>query len=202
MADGVHGSTGNQHWPSGTVLARLLLEQPHLVQGRCVVDLGAGCGLAGLAAAAIGAKQVVLTDGDDETLQNLEHNVANSGSDQVRVRLLRWQDAATWDHSEQGDLVISSDTVFGHFGGALASCALQVLKPKGLMILVAPEDRRAGVPEFLSCMREAGYSEMARRVEEAGEAFWIYELCKSGPLDPRQPQNPAAEHAQAGTQRN
>ena len=184
LADGVHGSTGNQHWPSGTVLARELLEQTQLVKGRSVLDLGAGCGLAGMVAAAIGAKRVVLTDGDEETLQNLKHNVEASSSlysesGSLQVKHLRWQDAEAWPDEEKVDLVISSDTVFGHFGGALASCALRVLKADSQVILVAPEDRRAGVPEFLARMHEAGYQEVkARRTEEEGEAFWIYELQK------------------------
>ena len=39
-------------------LARTLVAAPHLLQGRSVLELGAGCGLAGLLAARLGASRV------------------------------------------------------------------------------------------------------------------------------------------------
>jgi predicted nicotinamide N-methyase len=51
-------------WAGGQALARHLLDHPDLVAGRRVLDFGAGCGLAGLAAARAGAGQVVAVDID------------------------------------------------------------------------------------------------------------------------------------------
>jgi len=42
-------------WPGGQALARLVLDRPHLVAGRTVLDLGSGSGLAAIAAALAGA---------------------------------------------------------------------------------------------------------------------------------------------------
>lgn len=53
-------------WASGQVLARYLLENPSLVDGRVVVDLGAGSGIAAIAAAQAGAAAVVACDLDPE----------------------------------------------------------------------------------------------------------------------------------------
>ena len=44
-------------WPSAVALAAALLERPELVAGKTVADLGAGLGLAGIAAALAGAAQ-------------------------------------------------------------------------------------------------------------------------------------------------
>ncbi len=41
-------------WPSAIALASIILERPELVAGKRVADLGAGLGLAGLAAALAG----------------------------------------------------------------------------------------------------------------------------------------------------
>ncbi len=41
-------------WPSAVALAAAILRRPQLVAGRTVADLGAGLGLAGLAAALAG----------------------------------------------------------------------------------------------------------------------------------------------------
>ena len=52
-------------WPGGQAMARLLLDRPELARGKRVVDFGAGCGIAGLAAARSGAAAVTAIDIDD-----------------------------------------------------------------------------------------------------------------------------------------
>ena len=42
-------------WPGGQATARLLLDEPHRVAGRRVLDFAAGCGIAAIAAARAGA---------------------------------------------------------------------------------------------------------------------------------------------------
>eukprot|EP00850_Spirogloea_muscicola_P006325 SM000030S11334 [mRNA] locus=s30:239985:242971:+ [translate_table: standard] len=56
-------------WPSAIALAEEILLHPELVAGRKVCDLGAGLGLAGLAAAIAGASEVVLLDREIVALQ-------------------------------------------------------------------------------------------------------------------------------------
>eukprot|EP00897_Mesotaenium_endlicherianum_P001607 jgi/Mesen1/1474/ME000132S00419 len=56
-------------WPSAIALAQEILAHPELVAGRRVCDLGAGLGLAGLAAALAGAREVVLLDREALALQ-------------------------------------------------------------------------------------------------------------------------------------
>jgi predicted nicotinamide N-methyase len=49
-------------WAGGQALARLLLDQPHLVAGKRVLDFGTGSGLVGIAALRAGAHDVIATD--------------------------------------------------------------------------------------------------------------------------------------------
>ncbi|CAM3345920.1 protein methyltransferase [Pseudomonas floridensis] len=51
-------------WASGLALARFLAQQPHRVNGKRVLDFGAGSGVAGIAAARAGALEVVACDLD------------------------------------------------------------------------------------------------------------------------------------------
>ena len=51
-------------WGSGQALARWLLDHPDEVRGRRVVDFGSGSGVAGIAAAMAGAREVVAVDVD------------------------------------------------------------------------------------------------------------------------------------------
>jgi predicted nicotinamide N-methyase len=52
------------HWGGGLALARYVLDHPQAVSGRRIIDLGAGSGIVGIAAAKAGAAEVVAADVD------------------------------------------------------------------------------------------------------------------------------------------
>ena len=92
------GWTGGSVWASAEVLARLISQEPDRVRGKRVLELGTGCGLVGLAAGALGAREVALTD---QVLFMAAYNldayfpVADSPEfrrDVFRLRPLRWGD--------------------------------------------------------------------------------------------------------------
>lgn len=56
-------------WPSAIALGEILLRRPELVRGLRVADLGCGLGIAGLAAAMAGAREVVMLDREPLALQ-------------------------------------------------------------------------------------------------------------------------------------
>lgn len=64
------------HWNGGVALARYLLDNPGLVAGRRVLDLGAGSGIVGIAAAMAGATDVLAADIDDLAITAVELNAA------------------------------------------------------------------------------------------------------------------------------
>lgn len=66
-------------WASGLAMARWLVEQPHWVQGKRVLDFGAGSGVAAIAAARAGAAEVVACDLDPLALQACRENAALNG---------------------------------------------------------------------------------------------------------------------------
>lgn len=73
------------HWAGGVVLARFCLEHPDRIAGRCVLDLGAGSGLVGIAAAVAGASAVFAAEIDPHARVALAMNARANG---VEVRLL------------------------------------------------------------------------------------------------------------------
>ncbi len=66
-------------WGGGLALARHVLDNPEIVAGRRVLDLGAGCGVVGIAAARAGAIQVVATDIAPGALAATQLNAAKNG---------------------------------------------------------------------------------------------------------------------------
>jgi len=71
---GAKKSIPNIAWHSGVALARWLARNEKVVSGADVVEIGAGLGAPGLAAAAFGASAVVLTDRDGAAVRNLRYN--------------------------------------------------------------------------------------------------------------------------------
>lgn len=66
--EGTYG-TGATVWPAAMVMLKYMERQPQLIQGKRVVDLGSGTGVTSLAAAILGASQVVCTDGEEPVVQ-------------------------------------------------------------------------------------------------------------------------------------
>jgi ribosomal protein L11 methylase PrmA len=69
------GTTGTVVWPSSVVLTQLMQSAPQLrrrLAGARVLELGAGMGMVGMAAAMLGANRLVLTDRGDPLYQNVK----------------------------------------------------------------------------------------------------------------------------------
>jgi predicted nicotinamide N-methyase len=66
-------------WAGGAVLARYILDRPRTVAGRRVLDLGAGSGLVGIAAAKAGARAVIATEIDSNGVAALGLNAEANG---------------------------------------------------------------------------------------------------------------------------
>jgi phospholipid N-methyltransferase len=112
---------GLKTWTSSLMLARRLSSlRPYLPSGELhVLELGAGTGLAGIAAACIWKTQVHLTD-LPEIVPNLQHN-ADQNSDLVQrfggalsVLALDWSDAANAPQfkSQQYSVILAADPLY------------------------------------------------------------------------------------------
>ena len=66
-------------WAGGTVLARYILNRPETVAGRRVLDLGAGSGIVGIAAAQAGAGEVIAAEIDGNAIAAIGLNAAANG---------------------------------------------------------------------------------------------------------------------------
>jgi predicted nicotinamide N-methyase len=66
-------------WGGGLALARHILNYPEIVAGRAVLDLGAGSGIVGIAAAKSGAKHVIAADVDRYAVAAIDLNARANG---------------------------------------------------------------------------------------------------------------------------
>ena len=158
--DGDEDHTGNYVWPSSYVLAKWLSSNAAETQGKTVLELGSGCGLAGLTVAAMGAaKEVILTDLSSATLSNLEHNVAlqDSTSSRTEVRKLDWRASETWPATGSVDYALGADLVYDDgMAPSLAQVLAHSLKDDGEFIHVHPKNGRVGTSELAGALAEVG----------------------------------------------
>lgn len=92
-------------WPGGQAVARLILDRPDVVKGKRVLDLGAGGGIAAIAAMKAGAAQATANDIDALALAAIALNAAsNKVAVDVLGRDLLDDPAHGWDVILAGDL--------------------------------------------------------------------------------------------------
>jgi predicted nicotinamide N-methyase len=92
-------------WAGGQGLARFLLDNPEIVRGREVLDIGSGSGIVAIAAARAGAARVVASDIDPFAAAAIDLNAALNGvSVAVESRDLLDRAAAGWGVVLAGDI--------------------------------------------------------------------------------------------------
>jgi len=96
-------------WPGGQAIARYLLDNPTLVEGRRVIDLAAGSGVSSLAAARAGAASVVANDIDALSLIAARLN-ARANDLTVEVSLEDWLGGP--EGVPDADIVIAGDVCY------------------------------------------------------------------------------------------
>jgi hypothetical protein len=161
---------GTAVWPAAHVLISHLEERQASLRLPClsIIELGAGTGACGLAAAALGATRVLLTD-KRALLPTLEHNIAlNSAGGRVECAELTWSTAPLPpDQLPHGaELVLMSDclnSVYGEQHALALAATLHCLLERALRIggvnptgLISQGRRGSGEAEaifFAECER-------------------------------------------------
>lgn len=140
--------TGSRVWAAAHALVDELRQRRAALAGRRCIELGAGPGLVGLAAAAFGAASVVLTD-QAEMLDLMRRNIAlNPSSANVRAVELVWGGTALPVGIEPPfDLVLVSECVNPLYGWgsfeALAETISQLCSANTICLL-SHEERGVG----------------------------------------------------------
>lgn len=157
-------------WPGAPSLARYLCDHPELVRGRRAVELGAGIGLVGAAAAALGASCSVITD-CGAALPLLERNRELLAKDGIKVEAAQVEWGSDEDHAAilaadtgEGpaafDVVLASDVIIaGFYTDRLFRSVMALLsRDKDAKVILAFEFREdwETIGTFVGWMEEAG----------------------------------------------
>ncbi len=153
-------------WPTAMSLANFLLSECStenkndsslVIQNKIVVELGAGLGLCGLVAAALGAKHVTLTDREPYALHCAMATAACNGLSNsiVQSAILDWSDPCL-PSSSVCDVIVASDVLYdGETIQAFANACETLMDPQkgGLLLLSDPREER--FPNAREMLREA-----------------------------------------------
>ncbi|CAM9291854.1 unnamed protein product [Scytosiphon promiscuus] len=158
--DAREDTTGLNLWAAAVVLARWVASPAvtSRLEGKTVLELGAGCGAGGISAAVHGKPaSVLITDLNAETMANLGHNIELNrerypAGSEVRAVTLDWGDESTWEQAAPPvDVILAADVVYqAHETSPLLHAILSLLKPGGSFFHVAPVTERDGLKGFLA----------------------------------------------------
>ena len=179
-------NTGNVCvWPSEEVMAYYCLENKEMFREAHVCELG--CGMTGLAgimlACANVASEVLLTDGNETSIANIEEIVEANKSRYERCTrvifdILRWESLSLKeDYKGRFDYVVCADCLFfTDVHRELALVINMLLKPStGVAIVFAPS--RGGTLERFCCMAQEYFK--VELIERYSEQIW--KVCQEKP---------------------
>lgn len=116
------GTTGLRTWEAALHLGQYLCRNPHLIQGKGVLELGAGTGyISILCAKYLSPRQVIASDGSDDVVMNLpESFYVNSlqDSDIITAMDVKWGypllggEEAAWNGGRPIDVVLGADVTY------------------------------------------------------------------------------------------
>lgn len=152
-------------WPGGQALARYVLDHPDLVRGRVVLDLAAGSGLVGIAAALAGAAAVTCAEIDPLGAESIRLNADLNGmAARVSVRTddLTGASPASWP------VILAGDIWYEQPMAKVMTAWLRRAAAKGALVLAA-DPGRAHVPSRGLEARARLTVPTTREIEEADQ---------------------------------
>ncbi len=126
--------SGHSAWPAAATLAKRVVEDWDLLPHRSALELGCGCGVVGLACAALGCQRVEFTDRDEGALKLARRAVELQGFSGCTAARRSW--GAAEFAGETFDLVVGSDLIYDPgVVGPLVAAAAAALADGGCFLL-------------------------------------------------------------------
>jgi predicted nicotinamide N-methyase len=171
-------SAGDIVWPSSMALARLLMHCPSLVKGCRVLDIGSGLGLCGIAAAASGAKEVLLVDRDAAMLARAEEGAGlnTMAGSSFKTKVVDWNKIPTWPAKGSFDVILGADILNDQsIVQPLAKLLEHVAAPDAARVLVADPIKRKQRNAMMEAMANVEFaSEMSAIPGSQGDILLVH----------------------------
>jgi predicted nicotinamide N-methyase len=160
-------------WPAAVTLSHVIMEELDIA-GKSVIELGAGVGMASVAAARKGGR-VLATDYSTEALRFAVYNALRNGVP-LETGRLDWRMVR---NDEKFDIVIAADVLYERVNLLPIVTAIEALLKEGGAAYIA-DPRRRLAEQFLELVSENGFRVAASEMHDAeGDqtvAVTIYKL--------------------------
>ncbi len=165
------GTTGMRTWEAALHLGQYLCANPSLVEGKRILELGAGTGyLSVLCAKFLGASHVIASDGSDDVINNLPDSFFLNdlqGSNKIMPMDLKWGHALvgteeqSWNGGRRVDLVLGADITYNQSIVPSIVATIQELVdlfPTVSILIAATERNRATFQSFQDVCAQASFT--------------------------------------------
>lgn len=137
-------------WPAAIALAHEIASRP--LAGKRVLELGAGTGLPGIAAASLGAR-VVQTDRHDVALFLSKKNAQRNGVTTIEHRAADW---TAWDDATTYDCILGADVLYAEAVHPHLRQIFETNLARGGSVLLSDPFRKASL-RLLEAMEADGW---------------------------------------------
>jgi len=175
-------STGLTLWKASHEMCSFLTCHSNLVKQKTVLELGAGLGLCGILCHHLEAANVVLTDGDTNTLTNMRNNVTNnitatsrSSTLKISCHQLRWGRNLDCFRRQFGqfDVITASDVIYvDEVVEPLLDTVVELLCESGVFLLGFVK-RNVRMDYVLECAKDRGMTWTCPTSDD-GEGIFIF----------------------------
>ena len=164
-------------WPASIALAHDVLTRAEQLQGKRVLELGAGTGMPGIVAASLGAN-VLQIDHSEVALHICSMNTERNGVTSSEVRSAEWE---TFDSVDQYDFILGSDVLYvTTMHDRLRAICDRYLAPGGKVLFSDPF--RAQSLPMLEAMEQSGWqvslAKWSIQVESGKRTVAVYEAVR------------------------
>jgi predicted nicotinamide N-methyase len=140
-------------WPSSIALAEYILKQKNRLNGKKIIELGCGLGLAGITAAIQGAK-VLFTDYEESALEFAQKNYKLNLKKNPEVHLLDWRHEIQY---MKYDIILAADVIYEkRFFKPLFKTLEGLLSKGGLALITEP--KRTLAKKFFAMLDTKSYN--------------------------------------------
>jgi predicted nicotinamide N-methyase len=129
-------------WPSSIALIQFLIENSNWIQGKRLLELGAGIGQPSLKMAHL-AKEVIISDYNKDAVELMKKNITHLALTNVQAIQLDWN---KMDYAIQADTILLSDINYDAFEFESLLQVIEYYIDKGTTIIIATPLRMMGAP--------------------------------------------------------
>ncbi|XP_036330394.1 electron transfer flavoprotein beta subunit lysine methyltransferase-like isoform X2 [Rhagoletis pomonella] len=161
------------YWPGGQAISRYILDNPSLITGKSVLDVGSGCGASTVAALMQKAKYVVANDIDEVAGYAAVLNSQLNDVDYTRLHICTENLTAAAPQSIKEDVILLGDVFYDEEFAAVLQPWLKSLRNAGKQILVGDPGRHSLTEDRRCDMRHAAKYELTESgcIENNGFKF-------------------------------